>query len=170
MPSRPGTGSLLHWTQFPPDYRDGLEQDSTDVAGKVPGSSSGASGSPRHPGKEPCQHVCMKTSVEGYPHRVPAGSCGQEAGILSNLVPKARVQVGWMGLSGQCRQGSGAFVHRACISRTERLPVSWRNPRTSWLLGAGRDGKWPSLADRRAACLCSASWMVGAGQAEYTQP
>lgn len=125
MPSTPGTGSPLHWTQFPPDCRAGLEQDSTDVAVKIPGSSSGASGSPRHPGKEPFPHVGVKTCVEGYPHWVPAGSCGQEAGVLSNLAPKARVQVGWMGLSGQGRQGSGAFVHRACISSTETLPVSW---------------------------------------------
>lgn len=172
MPSRPWTGSLLHWTQFSPDCRAGLNQDSTDVAGKVPGSSSGASGSPRHLGKESCQHVCMKTSF-----------LWRATHTGSLLAPVVRRQVfsqtwfprpesRWARWDCQGRAGRGvvplssghAYLALRCFLSAGGSP----GQAGSW--GAGRDGKWPSPTDRRAACLCFASWMVGAVQAECTQP
>lgn len=140
--------------------------------GEQPGSSADSSGA--------LPHVCLKMSMESSTHLCPlpasgepCSSCCLRTSILANMVPKASARWAAWDCQGWDQLGSCAVIYRACTASSQRLFLSaGQKSRTSWLPGAGMEGDQPSPgpADGKAAHLCSASWMAGAGQAEGTQP
>lgn len=89
-----------------------------------------------------CEDVCEECHIPG-PLLVP-GSGGRNSPKHGS---EARVQVGWMGLSGGA--GNNAFVHRACMSSAWRVTLAEWKPIASLLLG-WNGWKQPAPAEWRA--------------------
>lgn len=123
MPAGPGPGSLFHWTQFPHDGRPDLEQDSALESGAALSSlQAPLVRSLQHCSGESSQQASVKRSVKkgaSCEEEEPAGSCDEEAGILSNMV--LRPESMWARWDCQDEANNSGFVCRACISSAQRF-------------------------------------------------
>ena len=101
LPARTGTSPLCHWTQFP-SHRAGLDEGNVQIC-LAGGSNQALLQNPQAslmPREGALPQVCIKMSGEPNTPGSPSGlwepcySCGLRASFLTNVVPKAGVQVG----------------------------------------------------------------------------